>query len=554
MAPGGAARGRVTTTVDPREDTGAHERPVPVAAPEAPPSRRRPDTALIVVWSMTALWAAVFSWLSVLRYRGFSTGRFDLGNMVQAVWSTSQGRFLETTDVSGIQFTRLGAHVDLILVLFVPLWMVWSSPEALLVAQAVIVALGALPAYWLGRRWLGDTRLAVAGAAVYLLFPALQSATLFDFHPVTLAAPLLMWCIWAAEEARWVVLGVCAGLTLITQEQVGLLLAALAVWLWFRHPDRRRAAVALAVVSVAWVAVAMGVIMPYFAIDGGNPHINRYSRLGDGPTDIALTFLTRPWEAVSLLVTPGRVSYVALLLLPLLLLPLAAPLLAAVALPQLLINLFAAWGPAQSFQYHYAVLLVPILVAASLLGLARLRARPPGDPLARLTSRTGLVAGLMVGAIVVPGIWQGPLPLWGWVPGGWGGSPLHAFTITEDARAIQRAVDLIPPGEPVSATNDAGSHLSDRRRIHLFPVLRDANWALVSDGRRAQAIAEDRPTLRPTIPLGIRPRSRLLQDSVKWELIYEERGIRLYRRLASVPPGQPVDPRDQVEEASRPPS
>ena len=140
------------------------------------------------------------------------------------------------------------------------------------------------------------------------------------------------------------------------------------------------------------------------------------------------------------------------------------------------------------------------------------------------------------------------------MPGGWGGSPLHAFTITEDARAIQRAVDLIPPGEPVSATNDAGSHLSDRRRIHLFPVLRDANWALVSDGRRAQAIAEDRPTLRPTIPLGIRPRSRLLQDSVKWELIYEERGIRLYRRLASVPPGQPVDPRDQVEEASRPPS
>lgn len=554
MAPGGAARGRVTTTVDPQEDTGAHERPVRVAAPEAPRSRRRPGTALIVVWSMTALWAAVFSWLSVLRYRGFSTGRFDLGNMVQAVWSTSQGRFLETTDVSGIQFTRLGAHVDLILVLFVPLWMVWSSPEALLVAQAVIVALGALPAYWLGRRWLGDTRLAVAGAAVYLLFPALQSATLFDFHPVTLAAPLLMWCIWAAEEARWVVLGVCAGLTLITQEQVGLLLAALAVWLWFRHPDRRRAAVALAVVSVAWVAVAMGVIMPYFAIDGGNPHINRYSRLGDGPTDIALTFLTRPWEAVSLLVTPGRVSYVALLLLPLLLLPLAAPLLAAVALPQLLINLFAAWGPAQSFQYHYAVLLVPILVAASLLGLARLRARPPGDPLARLTSRTGLIAGLMVGAIVVPGIWQGPLPLWGWVPGGWGGSPLHAFTITEDARAIQRAVDLIPPGEPVSATNDAGSHLSDRRRIHLFPVLRDANWALVSDGRRAQAIAEDRPTLRPTIPLGIRPRSRLLQDSVKWELIYEERGIRLYRRLASVPPGQPVDPRDQVEEASRPPS
>ena len=31
----------------------------------------------------------------------------------------------------------------------------------LLVAQAVIVALGALPAFWLGRRWLGDDDLYV---------------------------------------------------------------------------------------------------------------------------------------------------------------------------------------------------------------------------------------------------------------------------------------------------------------------------------------------------------------------------------------------------------
>jgi uncharacterized membrane protein len=541
----------VATTVDPREDTGRHDRPVPPSPETDAPRSWRPDAGLLAVWALTAAWAAAFSVLSVLRYRGFSTGRFDLGNMVQAVWSTSEGRFLDTTDVSGVQFSRLGAHVDPILALFVPLWWVWSSPEALLVAQAVIVALGALPAYWLGRRWLGDTRLALAGAAVYLLLPAVQSATLFDFHPVTLAAPLLLWCIWAAEEGRWVVLTVCASLALICQEQVGLLLVALAVWLWFRHPARRRAAVVLAVVSATWVAVAIGVIMPHFALKGGNPHIGRYSRFGEGPTDILMTFVTRPWDVAELVITPGRITYVLGLLLPLLLLPLAAPMLAAVALPQLLINVFAAWGPAQSVHYHYAVLIAPVLVAASLLGLQRLRTRPEGDPLRRLTSRSGWVAAAMVVAAIIPGIWQGPLPLWGWVPGGWGGSPLHAFTIDADARAIQCAVDLIPPGEPVSATNDAGSHLSARERIHLFPVLRDANWALVSDGRRAQGIAADRPTLRPTIPLGIRPRSKLLQKDEKWDLIYVERGIRLYRRVASVPAGQPVDPRDQPGGPSR---
>jgi uncharacterized membrane protein len=155
----------MATTVDPREDTGRHDRPVPPSHEPDAPRAWRPDAGLLAVWALTAAWAVAFSVFSVLRYRGFSTGRFDLGNMVQAVWSTSEGRFLDTTDVSGVQFSRLGAHVDPILALFVPLWWVWSSPEALLVAQAVIVALGALPAYWLGRRWLGDTRLALAGGS-----------------------------------------------------------------------------------------------------------------------------------------------------------------------------------------------------------------------------------------------------------------------------------------------------------------------------------------------------------------------------------------------------
>ena len=51
-------------------------------------------------------------------------GRFDLGNMVQAVWSTTNGRPLETTDgATGEQIVRLGVHVDPFLVLLAPLWM-----------------------------------------------------------------------------------------------------------------------------------------------------------------------------------------------------------------------------------------------------------------------------------------------------------------------------------------------------------------------------------------------------------------------------------------------
>ncbi len=529
--------GRPITDVDPREDTGRRQRPAlppraPAPAPRRPGRLRRlgDDRARLLVFAMMAVYAGVFAWLSVARHRSFSTGRFDLGNMVQALWSTADGRFFATTDVSGVQFNRLGAHVNLALVLFTPLWWAWPSPEMLLVAQALIVATGALPAFWLGRRWLGDDRLAVAGAAVYLLFPALQHATLFDFHPVTLAAPLLLFCIWAAEERRYVVLGICAALACLTQEQVGLVVAGLAVWMWVRHPDRRRAAAALGAGALAWVAIAVGVIMPAFALDGDNPHLSRYAELGDGPGEILATIFTRPWEAVAVLATPGRAVYLAALLLPLLLLPLAAPLLAAAALPQVLINLFASSGPVQSVQYHYAVLLVPFLVAAALLGLSRLRGRERPERLARALARPGLVAGLLLAAVVLAGARQGPLPIWGWLPGGWSGSPLHAFTMDDQARALQKAVDRIPEDARVSAVNVAGAHLSERRRILLFPNrIGNAQYILVADGERFRRMAQERPTLRPP---GYRYAALLLSRSNRWELVFEEEEVRVYRRIA----------------------
>ena len=63
--------------------------------------------------------------------------------MTQAVWSTAHGDFLSVTDVQGEQISRLGSHFDPILAALAPLWWVWPSPEALLVLQAVVFALGA---------------------------------------------------------------------------------------------------------------------------------------------------------------------------------------------------------------------------------------------------------------------------------------------------------------------------------------------------------------------------------------------------------------------------
>ena len=96
----------------------------------------RPPSVRRLLWAAIAAYATGFTALSILRHRSFETGRFDLGNMVQAVWSTAHGHPLRVTDVHGDQISRLAAHADPILVAFAPLWWIWPSPSALLVAQA----------------------------------------------------------------------------------------------------------------------------------------------------------------------------------------------------------------------------------------------------------------------------------------------------------------------------------------------------------------------------------------------------------------------------------
>ena len=201
--------------------------------------------------------AALFGALAVLRHRAFGSGRFDLGNMTQAVWSTANGDLLSVTDVHGEQISRLGSHFDPILVALAPLWWIWPSPELLLVVQAVAVAAGALPVFWLARAHLDSERSAAALALAYLLYPPVQWLTVSDFHPVSLAIPLLLFAWWFLDERRLLPFALCAAAALATKEHVGLTIAAMGIWYAIRYrAPRTGAAIAIAAGSVALLATS----------------------------------------------------------------------------------------------------------------------------------------------------------------------------------------------------------------------------------------------------------------------------------------------------------
>jgi len=219
------------------------------------------DGYRLLLFGAILLYTGIFTRLAFDQHLGMRTHKADLGQIDQAVWNSSRGRFVEMTD-NGFIATRLTDHVEPMLALISPIFWLWDDVRALLLLQVLVVALGAWPLYELALLRLDQllspteqaqiwhveplrqmTRpLAIALALAYLLTPQLQSAVLTEFHAAPLVVPLVLWAFWAIETRRLVQFIIATLLVALVKEETALLAAGLGVWaLWrFTRPEGTR--------------------------------------------------------------------------------------------------------------------------------------------------------------------------------------------------------------------------------------------------------------------------------------------------------------------------
>jgi hypothetical protein len=289
----------------------------------------------------------------------------------------------------------------------------------------------------------------------------------------------------------------------------------------------RRAGVLLAAGGIAWSLFAVLVVIPRFNEGDGSAFVGRYATLGDTQGEILTTLVTRPWVPAELLIQPERLAYLAALLLPLLLAPLAAPLLAAGALPDLAINMLSDLPSQHQVHFHYTAVIAPFLVCAAILGLARARTWAGPPRLTAFLARPRRVITAQVAAVAVAGVVLGPLPWWSHVPFG-SDERAGSYAVGEHAAAARAAVALIPGDAAVSAGNTMGAHLSERERILMFPVIADAEWVIVD---RLRPYLGDRRD-----PRGHAVRVAALERDPRWRLVHDRDGVMVFRRTTPGPP------------------
>ncbi|MDT0265610.1 DUF2079 domain-containing protein [Streptomyces sp. DSM 44915] len=422
-------------------ETIERDRTAPEGRPAA--SARRWRSGAPAPYLLAGVFFALYTVLSVGRFRDLRTRSWDLGIFEQAVRSYAQLQ-QPVADLKGPGFLILGDHFSPVTALLAPAYRLFPTPITLLVAQAALFALAVVPVTRAGTRLLGQAR-GLALGVVFGLSWGVQQAVDFDFHEICFAVPLIAFALEALLRERWYAALAWSSPLFLVKEDLGLTTAAIALVVALRArgraPGAARVAGLVAAAGAVLCALTLAVLIPAFNNAGDYDYWTKLSEEGGGGGPLGA--LSAGWGE--------KLRTLVWLLLPTSgLLALRSPLL-LVVLPTLGWRFVSHephyWGT----DFHYSAVLMPVVALALVDALARARHaswRPLRD-YARF-----LPAGLLGATLALGG--SLPVSTLGdaetWRPG-------------PTAREGQRVLAAVPDDAEVAANVRPIAQLTGRARV-----------------------------------------------------------------------------------------
>jgi uncharacterized membrane protein len=313
---------------------------------------------------------------AILRYETFKAGAFDLGNMDQVLWNTIHGRLFQFTNQAIDWYgppTRLAIHFEPIILPLSLLYAFHADPRILLVFQTLALVLGALPVFLLTRKYIPEWPIfAPLMVSAYLLSPALLGLNIFDFHPVSLATPFLLYAVLALTYKRYVWFLIACILSCMCKEDVPLSVALLGILVIWKY-KLPRLGTALLIGGLLWSFLAFKVVIPHFypGVQANN-YWYRYEALGSSPGAAIANLVIHPWLLFTTFFTLDRIWYLVGLLRSVGFLSLLSPEWLLPVLPSLAVNVLSTDPNLYSGVYHYNATIIPFVMISAIHGTRRL--------------------------------------------------------------------------------------------------------------------------------------------------------------------------------------
>lgn len=421
---------------------------------------------LILVWILIGGYMVLMSLVSVNRHGSYHSHAYDLGIFDQVIWNISQGNGAMSSILGNRHF--FGEHVSPVLYLLAPLYLVFSTPAVILIAQSVALALGAFPIYKLACKQLASQQLAIVFASMYLCYQPLRNVNLYDFHPVAFTTPLLLFAFYYGEQRKYMWFGLFVFLALLCKEEVASIVFIFGVYIACVQ-KREKLGIALSLVGVTMFVLDIFVIIPYYR-QAPFGFVSRYSYLGKSIPEITKTLLFRPLYVLKYVFIMKKIKYVFQVFGPLGFLSLLSPAHLLLAVPTFFQNILSGSGIQYSIGFQYTSPLTPFVFVSAIYGGRNLLMKPVLRQRLKLRAATPqIIQGVSVLFVILCVLFFGKSPI----------SRLRQYARTEHTAAADAFLESIPRAASVSAQGPLVPHLTHREHIYQFPVINAADYIVL---------------------------------------------------------------------------
>jgi len=473
------------------------------------------------VYLVSAVWSVLLFAVAKRQLDAFGYSP-DLEVFDQALWNTAHGRFYRSSLEGDINL--LSQHFDPLNLVLAAFYAVHPSPLILLAAQAIMLALGAVPLYWLARDRFPGSILAPLFPILYLLYLPIREANRFGYHPGSLVPPLFFFALYCMERSRWAAMLGFLGLAGLLKENMPIAGAVIGIYL-LATGRQRVLGVLMALGFGLWFYAGFAWIIPAFKPPTGEyRYFDLFTKLRPTPSGVFLAPLLDPAAVAGGLVThvERKLEYLLDVFGPLAFFSLLSPSRLFLALPFLAPHLLSDLRFLTTVRTHHTADLTPFVFYSAMWGVSNAirwgaSAGWRGRRWSAETLTRAAAVALLSGSFLLHR-WPEPFLFRRYAP-------------TAHHERLRAALREIPPEASVSTQRQISLHLAHRRGLYRFPELGPPG------GEPADLVVLDRALLdRETQVRAFEERVASLPNK-GYEKVREDDTIMIFRRT---PSGRPA--------------
>jgi uncharacterized membrane protein len=407
---------------------------------------------------------AYFSYFTVLQHYRLMTYSWDMAIFDNMLWNLLRGHWFKATPDLGRYGSHIQYHATFGAYFFAPFYAIYQHPQTLLVLQATLAGLGALPLFLLTRLRLKSAWAGLALAYAYLVHAPLHSPIFYDFHFFTTAPFWIGWVLYCFETNKKKGLVIVWIMALLIREELsaGMSMAAL---LYLLSGRRARWALIGGGLSAAYFVTMKFGIMPLHRTAGSDKQTFSWMfqalvpRGESGFNGVIRTLVSNPVYTLGTLLDADKLAYFLRIMGPVLLLPLRHRLTWLMFIPATLFTMLSTgYKPLIETYFQYTSNYTPYLFFAAAIAMGAMVLDPERDRFKVPAALTAIVVTATVysynyGAIFQHNTFRA-------------GFHKVEFKVSDADRKrhnnLYELIALIPPKASVAATEMEAPHVSAR--------------------------------------------------------------------------------------------